>query len=779
MTFQRPLACLIVAVCAVASAAQRPLYKDATAPVETRVADLLGRMTPEEKIGQLRCLMGWDMYVKNADGTVNFAPQFAEAMASDYPPGALWATLRADPWTHKSLANGLNPQLASAALDSLQRYAVEHTRLGIPLLFAEEGAHGLMAIGAATFPTGLALASTWDEALLERTGQAIGRDGAAQGAGMLFGPVLDVARDPRWSRMEEGLGEDPCLSARLGSALLRGMQASVPACPKHLAAYGVPRGGHNGAEAAVGPRQLRADLLPPFEAAVRAGAKAVMTSYNGIDGIPCTANRWLLSDNLRGTWGFGGIVLSDLFAIDGLCGTGKPAANRKEAAALALRAGVDVDLGGQCYGAPLRQAVAEGMITETDIDTAVARVLRLKFEAGLFERPYASGKASPLRADSLQFLLTQTAREGIVLLKNDGLLPLRRDVRKIAVIGPNADAPYNQLGDYTAPQPEGKVETLLEGIRRKAGARTTVAYAKGCAVRDTTGATDSIAAAVELARSADVIVLTLGGSSARDFRTSYAATGAAAAEAASASRLPDMDCGEGYDRSTLSLLGRQAELLDEIANLGRPLIVVYVEGRPLDMTAAAQKANALLCAWYPGERGGEALAELLFGDACPSGKLPVSVPRSVGQLPVYYSQGNTSDYMDGSAAPLYPFGYGLSYTTFEYADISDETAENSDTLRHISFRLTNTGGRRGAEVVQLYVTDEQASVTVPPLQLRDFRRIELEAGASKRVDLYLTRDDLSLWDASMRRTLEPGRFTYFVGSSSQDRRLQGSFVITR
>lgn len=777
MNLRRPLVSLVVAACTVASAAQRPLYKDATAPVEARVADLLGRMTIREKIGQLRCLMGWDMYVKNADGTVNFASQFADVLSGAYPLGALWATLRADPWTRKSLVNGLNPQQAPAALDSLQRYAVERTRLGIPLLFAEESAHGLMAIGAATFPTGLALASTWDEALLTRVGQAIGRDGASEGATLLFGPVLDVARDPRWSRMEEGLGEDPCLAARLGSALVRGMQKSVPACLKHLAAYGVPRGGHNGAEATVGPRQLRAELLPPFESAVRAGAKAVMTSYNSIDGVPCTANRWLLTNNLRGMWGFQGIVLSDLFAIDGLCGTGKPAANHKEAAALALLAGVDVDLGGKCYGEPLQQAVTEGLITEADIDTAVAHVLRLKFETGLFEHPYTSGKSSPLPTDSLHLLLTETAREGTVLLKNDGLLPLQRNVGKIAVIGPNADAPYNQLGDYTAPQPVGKVVTLRKGIRQEAGAGTTVAYAKGCAVRDTTNATDSIAAAVQLARDADVIVLVLGGSSARDFQTTYVPTGAAAAEQTSATRLPDMDCGEGYDRSTLSLLGRQAELLDEIANLGRPLVVVYVEGRPLDMTVAAQKANALLCAWYPGERGGEALAELLFGEASPSGKLPVSVPRNVGQLPVYYAQGSPADYMDGPAAPLFPFGYGLSYTTFDYTDISDETVENSDTLRHISFRLTNTGERKGAEIVQLYVTDEQATVIVPPLQLRDFRRVELEAGASTTVDLYLTRNDLSLWDGKLQRTLEPGRFTYFVGSSSQDRRLRGSFVI--
>lgn len=381
--------------CSVQDAGRQPLYRQASAPTEARVADLLGRMTLDEKIGQLRCPMGWEMYEKTGGGEVRPSAAFRELMGGGAPVGSLWAVLRADPWTRKTLETGLNPRLAALALNALQSYAVEQTRLGIPLLFAEECPHGHMAIGTTVFPTGLALASSWDEDLARRVGEAVALEARAQGANIGYGPVLDVARDPRWSRMEETLGEDPVLVATLGTAMMRGMQGErqddgrhLYSTLKHFAAYGVPEAGHNGARVSCGPRQLLAEYLPPFKAAVRQGVATIMTSYNSIDGVPCTANKWLLSDLLRGEWGFDGFVFSDLISIDGIAGM-RVAADNKHAAAKSLAAGLDVDLGGNAF-ANLRAAVGEGLVEEAFVDSAVARVLRLKFKMGLFENPYVS-----------------------------------------------------------------------------------------------------------------------------------------------------------------------------------------------------------------------------------------------------------------------------------------------------------------------------------------------------------------------------------------------------
>lgn len=775
-----------------------PVYKQATQPIEARVADLLSRMTVEEKVGQLICPLGWEMYTKTGKNSVEPSALFKQKM-NEVPIGSFWAVLRADPWTQKTLETGLNPELSAKAINALQRYAVEQTRLGIPILFAEECPHGHMAIGTTVFPTSLMAASTWNPSLLYDMGAAIGLEAAAQGSNIGYGPVLDVAREPRWSRMEETFGEDPWLTSVLGTAVVRGMQGDNSAdkqhviCTlKHLAAYGVPEGGHNGGPVYAGERLLRSQLLLPFEKAVKAGAGTVMTSYNSIDGIPCTSNHHLLTDMLRGEWGFNGFVYSDLLSVDGIAGMGA-AANNKEAAVLALKAGLDMDLGGGAFGKNLKKALDEGLITMADLDRAVANVLAMKFRLGLFDTPYVQPKRARevCRSAEHKQLAQKVAEEGTVLLKNDGILPLSRTMKRIAVIGPNADMPYNQLGDYTAPQAREEISTVLDGIRAVAGGNMEVVYERGCAIRDTTSA--DIPAAVRAAEGADAVVLVVGGSSARDFKTKYIATGAATVD--ESKTLSDMECGEGFDRATLSLLGKQEQLIEAVAKTGKPLVIVYIEGRPLLMNRAAEVANALLTAWYPGEQGGKAIASILFGDVNPSGRLPVSIPRSVGQLPVYYSQNIKRDYMDEKGAPLYPFGYGLSYTQFAYSDLTItpnaepsimplvepltvSLSEGSGAVR-VSLTVKNTGDCSGHEVVQLYLSDRAATVSQPPLQLRAFKKVCLDAGESQRIEFTLGFDELSLINQKMKRVVEPGEFEVLVGASSSDIRLKEYFVVTR
>ncbi|MDR0422476.1 MAG: glycoside hydrolase family 3 C-terminal domain-containing protein [Proteiniphilum sp.] len=761
--------------------AAQQLYKDPSAPVDDRVRDLLNRMTPEEKIGQLCFPMGWEMYVKTDERVVEPSALFRERMLTA-PPGGFWATLRADPWTEKTLKTGLNPALAARALNGLQKYAVENSRLDIPFFFAEETMHGHMAIGTTVFPTGLGQGSTWNPALIRRAAEAIALETRLQGAHIGYGPVLDLARELRWSRVEETFGEDPVLTARLGVSFVQGMQGEdagsgrhVYSTLKHFAAYGIPSGGHNGGAASIGLRELFSDHLMPFGKAVAAGAKTLMTSYNSIDGIPATAHRLLLRDTLRDGWGFDGFVFSDLGSIEGLASVHRTAPDVKHAAVMALQAGVDADLGGRAYGGNLKQALEEGLVSMEEIDRAVAAILRMKFEMGLFENPLVDPVEASrhVGSEAHGMLAREVARQGTVLLKNDGgVLPLSKETGSIAVIGPNADNIYNQLGDYTAPQERSRVVTVLDGIRKAVSPRTVVRYARGCAVRDTTRS--DLEEAVRVARLSDVVVLVVGGSSARDFRTEYLGTGAATVASSGEVMLPDMESGEGYDRYSLDLTGDQERLLDALAATGKPLIAVYIQGRPLDMQAASERADALLTAWYPGQEGGHAVADILFGDYNPAGRLPVSVPRSAGRLPAYYSLGRPADYVEGSSLPLYAFGYGLSYTRFAYDDLSVETG--ADGVR-ISCTVANRGDRDGDEVVQLYVRDRVSSVVTPPIQLKDFRRITLRKGEAECVEFVLTLDDLALFDREWRRVTEPGEFSVMIGASSDDIRLKGVFRI--
>lgn len=684
-----------------------------------RVDQLISQMTIEEKCGQLSCPIGFYYYGKEGD-SLWLADDFINLMDT-MPLGSCWAVLRADPWSQKTVESGLHPGESARLLNMMQRQAVENTRLGIPLLFCEETPHGHMAIGTTVFPTGIGQASTWDPVLLEQMGEVMGHEIRVQGAHVGYGPVLDIARDPRWSRVEETLGEDPYLSGELGSAIVKGMQRHVVATLKHLAAYGIPQGGHNAATAEVGPNRLLSDYLPSFEKAIReGGAKTVMSSYNTIDGVPCSANSWLLQDVLRQTWGFQGVVFADLNAINALYATHRVAADPAEAAAMALLAGVDVDLGGYNYGGFLKEALQRGLVTETDIDRSVRRVLRLKFDLGLFENPYVDESLANIEVGSKEStrLAKQVALESSVLLKNNGILPFGDDVKKVAVIGPNADQMYNQLGDYTAPQEPNRIVTMLEGIREKG--RTEVLYAKGCAVRDENDA--DIEEAVRVAKNADAVVLVVGGSSARDFKTSYEETGAAIVD----EHISDMDCGEGYDRSSLKLLGRQEELMQRIYSLVKPVVTVYICGRPMEMNLASERSDALLLMWYPGMEGGSALADILWGDYNPSGKLPISIPRSVGQIPVYYSQPTTGDYVGESAQPLYRFGYGLSYTQFEYGDVEISGDRVAVTVK-------NVGSREGDEVVQLYAREVPKGMVLSSERLIGFQRVHLEQGETQRL----------------------------------------------
>ena len=637
-----------------------------------------------------------------------------------------------------------------------------------------------MAIGATVFPTGIGMAATWSPELVKEVGQVIAKEIRSQGGHISYGPVLDLTRDPRWSRVEETFGEDPVLSGILGASMVDGLgggnlsqKYATIATLKHFLAYAVPEGGQNGNYASVGIRDLHQNFLPPFRKAIDSGALSVMTSYNSIDGIPCTSNHNLLTQLLRNEWKFCGFVVSDLYSIEGIHESHFVALTKENAAIQSVTAGVDVDLGGDAY-TNLCHAVQSGQMDKAVIDTAVCRVLRMKFEMGLFEHPYVDPKiaAKTVRRKEHIELARKIAQSSITLLKNENsILPLSKTINKVAVIGPNADNRYNMLGDYTAPQEDSNVKTVLDGIITKLSP-SRVEYVRGCAIRDTT--VNEIEQAIEAARRSEVVIVVVGGSSARDFKTSYKETGAAVAEEGSVS---DMECGEGFDRASLSLLGRQQELLESLQKTGKPLIVVYIEGRPLEKNWASEYADALLTAYYPGQEGGNAIADVLFGDYNPSGRLPISVPRSVGQIPVYYNQKapRNHDYVEVSSSPLYSFGYGMSYTTFEYSDL--QVVQKSARCFEVSFKVKNTGKYDGEEVSQLYMRDEYASVVQPMKQLKHFERFHLKKGEEKKVTFVLTEEDFFLVNYTLKKVVESGNFHLMIGAASNDNRLQNVILV--
>jgi beta-glucosidase len=758
------------------SVAAQP-YLDPALAVADRVDDLLGRMTPEEKLAQLGSI--WVFEVLDGDRL---------------EPGKAQERLGAGigQITRVAGATSFAMPVVAALANEIQRFLVEKTRLGIPAIVHEECLHGLVARDAVCFPQSIGLAAAWDPELLEEIASSIARQLRAMGAHQGLAPIFDVARDPRWGRIEETYGEDPYLIAALGVAYVRGLQEGgggpVLATGKHMVAHGLPEGGMNRAPAHIGPRELRDVYLWPFEAAVReAGMRSMMHAYEDVDGVPCVASRELFTTTLRDEWGFDGIVVSDYAGIDELVESHAIVGDLGAAAALALEAGIDVELPSTAaYGAPLAQALAAGDVDPALVDRAVARVLAVKFELGLFEAPYVDVAAAlpPLEAD--RALARRAARASIVLLENDGTLPLREDLATIAVIGPNADSARNLLGDYAHvahietllemrdnpigfPVPddlslsdtlEGR-STILDAVRERCGAE--VRFAAGGGILEAGDA--EIAVAAEAARGADVAIVVVGERSGLTL---------------------DCTCGEMRDRMELGLPGRQEELVAAVAATGTPIVLVLVAGRPLAIPEAAQLSAAVVNAWVPGDEGPAAIAEVLFGDAEPGGKLPVTVPRHVGQVPIYYAHkpsGGRShwhgDYVDGSHLPLWPFGHGLSYTRFAlHGPELDRTALGLDDEVAIAVEVENVGERAGNEVVQLYVRDEEASVTRPVKELRGFRRVHLAPGERRRVTFRLAAEQLAFTGLDGRLVLEPGRVRVMVGTSSADLPCQAELELT-
>lgn len=760
-------------------------YRDAKLSPEERVQDLLPRMTLEEKLAQLGAVWGKDLLEGRSVSE--------ERLRSRLRHGIGHVSRLASSAT-------LLPREVAAATNRVQRFLLERTRLGIPAIVHEESCAGFLARGATQFPQSIGLASTWMPELAERMARVIRSQMLAVGARQSLAPVLDVVRDPRWGRCEETFGEDPYLAARFGVAYVRGLQGSdlrygVAATGKHFAGYGFPEGGLNWAPAWLPERELRERVLPPFAAAVReAGLASVMNGYHEIDGVPCAASRWLLDEVLRLEMGFSGVVVADYYAVECLESYHRVAADRAEAAATALEAGLDVELPeANCFGAPLAQACREGRVPLALVDRAVARVLRLKFSLGLFDDPFVDESVAERVFDTQEqrALAREIAEKSVVLLSNEGVLPLDPAPRVLAVVGPNAHSVRNVQGDYHypahleiffgaveegefRPAPRGEADldplsecfprtvTVLEGLRSWAPPGCEVRYARGCGVLD--GEDREIREAVELVRHADVAVVVAGDRS---------------------GLVRGATSGEGIDRATLGLPGRQGELVREVCATGTPTVVVLVNGRPLVLTEVASRAAAIVEAWLPAEEAGNAVARVLFGRVSPGGRLPVSLPRSVGQLPVYYGRKPSSgrsqfygEYTDESTSPLFPFGHGLSYTRFEYDGLGIAPEEvGAFGFVEVACRVANVGARAGEEVVQLYVHDPVASVTRPRKVLAGFLRVSLEPGQAKRVHFRLPVVRLAFYDRAGEFVVEPGEVEVYVGASSEDIRLRGRFRI--
>ncbi len=738
------------------TAQEQPAYRNAKLAIEDRVADLLSRMTLEEKIDQLT----WgDASLGFLDTTGQFTPESAAvALSDDY-----------------NVEKRVSPHDVAVLRNAVQRYQLEKTRLGIPVLFMGEALHGFMSNGATSFPQVLGLASTWDPDLVHQVFTAAADEMASAGDNQAFTPVLDLARDPRWGRTEETYGEDPYLVSRMGVAAIEGLQGPnylidrhhVLATAKHYAAHGQPEGGRNAAPANYSERILREAFFVPFQAAVQeARVGSVMASYNEIDGIPSHSNPWLLDTVLRQEWGFRGFVTSDGDGLQMLIKVHKVAADEKEAASMALAAGVDYDLSdGSVYHTLLEQ-VKEGVVLVALVDRAVARVLTAKVRLGLFENPYVDPAQAEQITNSPEHrqLAVKAAQEAIVLLKNEKhLLPLdEKKIKTLAVIGP--DAADVHIGGYAREPLHGV--SILDGIRARAGTNIKVLYSEGCKI--TTGkqgwtgwyedntqlaATESqaasIRAAVETARKADVAILVVG------------ETESTNREAWSEEHLGDRD--------SLDLLGAQNELIKAVVETGVPTVVLLINGRPLSINYVAEHVPAILEGWYLGQEGGTAAAQVLFGDVNPGGKLPITFPHSVGQLPDFYNYkpSRNRSYLFSNTEPLFHFGDGLSYTTFKFANLRVEPKQiPPGATATVRVDVTNTGDREGDEVPQLYVHQQVASVTRPVKQLAGFRRVHLKAGETTTVEFPIGPAVLSLIDAAMHPEVEPGSFDIMVGPSS-------------
>jgi beta-glucosidase len=711
--------------------ARQALYQQAGAPIDKRVDDLLRRMTVEEKVRQLDMYAGAkDLVDKHTDDThaaadAVFLPEKAQGLWGDLGVGSV---------------HDLYPTPEQA--NALQKWVIGHNRLGIPALFIEEGLHGFNT--GTVFPTPLNLAATWNPEIAQETGAAIAAEARATGVDMILAPVLDLAREPRWGRVEEDFGEDPYLTGQLGLAYVRGAQGeslntdhTVVSEPKHFAGHGSPEGGTNTSPVHIGERELRSVMLKPFEPAFREGhAMATMAAYHEIDGIPVTADPFLLKKILRDEWGFQGFVLSDLGAIQRLYKVHHVAATPKDASCMAIRSGVDMqfyDFDHDVFQKALIDCVHEGSLSQADLDRAVGAVLRVKFALGLFDHPLVdpSLNARVHRSPEHLALSLESARQSMTLLKNDGrLLPLSKSVQRIAVIGPNADVA--RYGDYEKEE-NGEHISLLDGIRTLVS-QATVTFDAG----------KDIPAAVAMAKDADVVILGLG-------------------EWQGIS-------GESFDRSNLDLPGNQAQLLEAVVATGKPVVLVLENGRPLTIGWAKEHVPAILEAWYPGEFGGKAIAETLFGENNPAGRLTITFPRSVGQLPVFYNSdpSRMRKYVDDDGKPLFPFGFGLSYTTFRYDHLAAQPpAPGGGGDIVVIADVTNTGDREGEEVAQLYLRQDVSSVETPDRSLKGFSRIRLKPQETKTVTFRIPQEQLAAWNAEGKWAVEPGSYTVWVGGSSE------------
>lgn len=723
----------------VAVACSKP-QSGANAEIESNIDALLSQMTLDEKIGQLNQVSSY--------GSV-------EAMADEVRAGRIG-----------SILNEIEP----ANVNRLQRIAMEESRLGIPLLIARDVIHGFKTI----FPIPLGQAATFDPEIVREGARVAAAEASAAGVRWTFSPMLDVARDARWGRVAEGNGEDPYLTSVMGVAMVRGYQgdtlgnpASIAACAKHFVGYGAAESGKDYNSTNIPPAQLRNVYLPPFEAAAAAGAQTFMSSFNDNDGVPATGNRALLTDILRGEWGFDGFVVTDWNSAGEMLSHGF-CADSAEVATKALNAGVDMDMMSFAFVKELPRLVKEGMVSEVQIDNAVRNILRVKYRLGLFDNPYVdeSLRDSVFYAPSHLAAAKQAATESAVLLKNDNhVLPFGSNVKRIAVVGPMADAPHDQMGTWVFDGDKDKSITPLTALRERKG--ISINYAPGLAYsRDNNKA--GIAQAVAAARQSDVVVAFVG-------------------EEAILS-------GEAHSLADISLKGAQRQLIADLSATGKPLVMVVMAGRPLTIADEVAKADAVLYMFHPGTMGGPAIADLLLGDANPSGKLPMTFPRMVGQVPIYYahnntgrpcygsealindipleagqtSLGNTSYHLDAGFDPLFPFGYGQSYTTFAYGEphlSSDHIAKDGKLT--VDFDLTNTGDYEGAEVAQLYVRDLHGSLARPVKELKRFQRVNLKPGETQHVTFELPAEDLAFWNPEEKRHVEPGQFQLWVAGDSQ------------
>lgn len=712
----------------------KPVYLEPKRSIENRVEDLLRRMTTEEKIGQMCQYSG-----------------FSDAYESMLKEGKVGSFLNVT---------------GAENTNRVQRIALEHSRLGIPLIFGLDVIHGYSTI----FPIPLGLASSWDPQIVEKVASAAAAEARSEGIHWTFAPMVDIARDPRWGRIAEGSGEDPCLGSAMARAAVGGFQgedladaSAVVACPKHYVAYGGAEGGRDYNTVDISERALREVYLPPFRAAiVDAGAGTVMSAFNDLSGVPASANRHTLTDILRGEWRFRGFVVSDWNSVGELVNHGI-AGDSVEASREALIAGVDMDMCADAYRRGLGKLARGRRLPVRAIDEAVRRILRIKFKLGLFEHPYVdpelAGKV--IKGKENVDLALDAARRSIVLLRNEGdLLPLRKDIGSMAIIGPLADDHVAPLGSWSCQGDSNDVVTVLEGMKARASAEAKVLHSRGCEIdgRSTEGFEDAVKAAGE--SEVAIVVVGEGG---------------------------EMS-GEAASRASLELPGVQEELVKAIHGTGVPVVEVLMNGRPLAISWSAEHIPAILETWFLGIQAGNAIADVIFGNYNPGGKLPVTFPRTVGQVPIHYNHKNTgrppsaekwsSKYLDAPFTPLFPFGHGLSYTRFEFNDLRIEAkgrGRNADV--RITLRVMNAGDREGDEVVQLYLRDAVASVTRPVKELKGFKRIALKPGEEEVVDFTLSSEQLSLLDRDLKQVVEPGIFEVMVGKSSEDIQLSGSFEV--